>query len=102
METRPIRLGIVGCGGLTQSVHIPCVASLEAFRVTAVCDVREEAARRAAARMPGSRVYTEAERLLEEEEVDAVFVCAPPAVHEAVTLAALARGRHVFLEKPPS
>jgi predicted dehydrogenase len=26
METAPIRLGIVGCGGLTQTVHIPCVA----------------------------------------------------------------------------
>jgi predicted dehydrogenase len=42
METAPIRLGIVGCGGLTQTVHIPCVASLEAFRVVAVCDLREE------------------------------------------------------------
>src|SRR5947207_1732782 len=101
METRLIRLGMVGCGGLTQTVHIPCVASLEAFRVVAVCDVREEAARRAAARLPSSRVYTAWERLL-EEDLDAVFVCAPPAVHEAVTLAALAQGRHVFLEKPPS
>jgi predicted dehydrogenase len=101
METAPIRLGIVGCGGLTQTVHIPCVASLEAFRVVAVCDVREEAARRAAARLPGSRVFADAERLL-EEDLDAVLICAPPAVHEAVTLAALERGRHVFLEKPPS
>src|SRR5260370_20285811 len=100
METAPIRLGIVGCGGLTQTVHIPCVASLEAFRVVAVCDVREEAARRAAARPPRSRVFADAGRLL-EEEVDAVLVCAPPAVHEAVTLGALARGRHLFLEKPP-
>jgi myo-inositol 2-dehydrogenase/D-chiro-inositol 1-dehydrogenase len=101
METAPIRLGIVGCGGLTQSVHIPCVASLEAFRVVAVCDLREEAARRAAARLPGSRVFTATERLL-DEELDAVLVCAPPAVHESMTLAALERGRHVFLEKPPS
>src|SRR3954453_22157979 len=101
METRPIRLGMVGCGGLTPSGHIPCVAALETDPVVAVCDLREEAARRAAARFPGSRVYTDAARLL-EEELDAVFVCAPPAVHEAVTLAALERGRHVFLEKPPS
>jgi predicted dehydrogenase len=101
VENTPIRLGIVGCGGLTQSVHIPCVASLEAFRVLAVCDLREEAARRAAARLPGSRPFSDATRLL-EEELDAVLICAPPAVHEELTLAALARGLHVFLEKPPS
>jgi predicted dehydrogenase len=101
MQSTPIRLGIVGCGGLTQFIHIPCIASLDAFRVVAVCDLREEAAERAAARLPGSQVSADAERLL-EEELDAVLVCAPPAVHESVTLAALKCGRHVFLEKPPS
>lgn len=101
MIQEPIRLGIVGCGGLTQSVHIPCIASLEAFRVLAVCDLREEAAQRAAARLPGSRAHTDVARLL-AEPLDAVLVCAPPAIHEEVTLAALERGLHVFLEKPPS
>src|SRR6266851_4881624 len=101
MAEEPIRLGVVGCGGLTQSVHIPCVASLEAFRVVAVCDLREEAAQRAASRLPGSRAYTEVARLL-DQPLDAVLVCAPPAIHEQVTLAALERGLHVFLEKPPS
>jgi predicted dehydrogenase len=101
MEADQIRLGIIGCGGLTHVVHLPCLGSLEAFRVVAVCDLREEAARRAAARCPGSRVFTEWAQLL-EEPLDAVLICAPPAVHEEVTLAALAAGRHVFLEKPPS
>jgi predicted dehydrogenase len=101
MEKDPIRIGIIGCGGLTQAVHLPCLASLETFQVVAACDLREEAARRAAARCPGSRSYTEWPRLL-EEALDAVLICAPPAVHEEVTLAALARGLHVFLEKPPS
>jgi predicted dehydrogenase len=101
MASDPIRIGIIGCGGLTQSVHIPCLASLETFRVAAVCDLREEAAHRAAARLPGSRAFTDAARLL-DEPLEAVLVCAPPAVHEEVTLAALDRGLHVFLEKPPS
>src|SRR5260370_35911836 len=91
MAEEPIRLGIVGCGGLTQSVHIPCVASLEAFRVVAVCDLREEAAQRAAARLPGSRADTEATRLL-EEPLDAELVCPPRATHEEVTLAVWRRG----------
>jgi myo-inositol 2-dehydrogenase/D-chiro-inositol 1-dehydrogenase len=101
MEHPPIRIGIVGCGGLTQAVHIPCLVAEESFRVVAVCDLREEAAKRAAARLPGSRAYTDSTRLL-DEALDAVLICAPPAVHEAMTLAALERGLHVFLEKPPS
>jgi predicted dehydrogenase len=101
MDQKPLRLGIVGCGGLTHTVHIPCIASLEAFRVVAVCDVRPEAARRAADRLPGSRALTDASELL-KEELDAVLICAPPAVHEAVALAALERGVHVFMEKPPA
>src|SRR5262245_35277384 len=101
MNAAPIRIGLIGCGGLTQAVHIPCLGSLESFHVDAVCDLREEAARRAAARCPGSRAHTEWPRLL-DEPLDAVLVCAPPLIHEEVTLAALTRGLHVFLEKPPA
>ena len=49
---------------------------------------------------PDIAVYTDYRRLLDEAKVDAVFVTAPDYLHEEMSLAALNRGLHVFLEKP--
>jgi predicted dehydrogenase len=57
--------------------------------------------RRAAARLaPKAKAFTDYEELLESAEVDAVVICLPNALHAAAAVAALKRGRHIYLEKP--
>jgi hypothetical protein len=48
----------------------------------------------------GARAYERWEEMLEREKLDAVWVCTPPLHHRAPTVAALAGGVHVYLEKP--
>jgi predicted dehydrogenase len=95
-----LRVGVVGCGLITQAVHLPALAALaRAFTVTAVADPSPTAVA-AVARRHGARPYARWEDLLEREDLDAVVVCSPNHTHAAVVLAALDRGRHVFVEKP--
>jgi len=48
----------------------------------------------------GARRYADWRGLVADEDVDAVAVCVPPALHAEVALAALGARKHVFVEKP--
>jgi predicted dehydrogenase len=50
----------------------------------------------------GCKAYTDFRELLAAEDVDAVLIATPDHTHAVVTMAALARGKHVFCEKPLS
>ena len=97
----PLRLGIIGCGGLPQGALLPAVATIAELNLVATCDLREEVARSVAERYHASFSTTDYEELL-RQDLDAVMVVAPPAVHETVGIAVLESGRHLFVEKPPS
>lgn len=83
-------------------VLLPALSLVEELRLVATCDIREEAAQRAAERFRAPRFYTDYRLLLERERLDGVLIAAPPAVHVAVGVEALERGLHVFTEKPPA
>jgi predicted dehydrogenase len=94
-----VRLGVIGCGFAAREIHAPRLAQLDdLFEVRATCDVAEPAARAVAESLGAELVYTEADRLLAEDELDAVAVLTP--VHGPLVEAALGRGLDVFVEKP--
>jgi myo-inositol 2-dehydrogenase/D-chiro-inositol 1-dehydrogenase len=97
--TEPLRVGIVGCGRVTQTWHAPALAALEEVEVVAVADPLEQPRVRVAAALR-ARAYDGHAALLEDDGVDAVAVCTPAGHHAEVVHAALAAGRHVFVEKP--
>jgi predicted dehydrogenase len=87
---------VIGAGWIAEE-HVAILRSLEGAELVAVCDVDET---RAAELAAGAAVYTDWRELLERESPDAVFVCTPPMLHREMTVDALARGIHVYLEKP--
>ena len=96
-----MRLGVVGCGLITQLAHLPALAAQsERFAVVAVADpsprVREAVARRHGI----AAAYAAHEDLLAHAGVDAVLVASPNGTHAQVTLDALDAGAHVLVEKP--
>jgi myo-inositol 2-dehydrogenase/D-chiro-inositol 1-dehydrogenase len=91
-----VRIGVVGAGWIAAE-HVATLARLDGAEVVAVCDLDEARARELAG---GGAAYTDWHELLERESPDAVFVCTPPLVHREVTVEALERGIHVYLEKP--
>jgi predicted dehydrogenase len=93
-----IKAGIVGLGFMGQR-YLEFLHRLDGVEVTAVCDIREEVARELA-RASDARVFAQAEDLAASAEVDAVFVCTPEDRHVEVSLAAIAAGKAVMIEKP--
>ena len=100
MNDAPLRLGIVGCGWVALDRHLPALAHVREVTVVALADVDPDALARTAALAPAARRFSSAEALADDPTVEAVAVTVPPAAHVEVALAALARGKHVLVEKP--
>jgi myo-inositol 2-dehydrogenase/D-chiro-inositol 1-dehydrogenase len=92
-----MRVGLLGAGWIAES-HVPHIRG-EGAELAAVCDI--DSARAAAIAEPvGAAVYDQWPAMLEAEALDALWVCTPPLLHRAPTVAALQAGIHVYLEKP--
>jgi len=92
----PLPVGVVGVGSLGQH-HARLYGSLPGARLVGVFDTRTERAAEIAAQFK-TRAYPSLDALL--ADVEAVSVVVPTPAHHEVGLAALARGRHVLMEKP--
>ncbi len=92
----PLPVGVVGVGSLGQH-HARLYASLPEARLVGVYDARAERAAEIA-KQYRTVAYPSLDALL--ADVEAVSVVVPTTAHHQVALAALARGRHVLVEKP--
>jgi predicted dehydrogenase len=96
-----VRVGFLGCGRIAD---LQCLGYLAHPRaeIAAVCDTDPELARARAAAWGARRVHASAEALFADPELDAVEILTPHHLHEAHAVAALAAGKHVSLQKPPT
>ena len=96
-----IKIGIIGAGGMA-AYHIKGFRQAGA-EVVALADVNKAAADKTAAAQGVGRVYGDVAKMLSDEKgLDAVSVIVPNKFHAPVATQALAVGKHVFCEKPPS
>jgi len=96
-----LRVAFVGCGSHATHSLYPCLRWAP-IDLAAVADLDEVKAGRTARQFGARRPYTDYRRMMDEMDLDAVFVCGPPELHRDVALEALARGFHVWMEKPPA
>lgn len=92
----PVRFGILGAGRIAVHGFAPALRAVEGARLVAVAS-REPARGRA---LNPDRVYDDYLALLDDPDVDAVYIAAHNGLHHSLTLAALERGKHVLCEKP--
>jgi predicted dehydrogenase len=98
---RRIRVGIVGCGEVTQIMHWPSLFQLgESYEVTALCDVGTRLLEALGKQWNVKNLLTDHRELLKKDDVDAVLIANPNAFHAEVTLDAITAGKHVLVEKP--
>ncbi|MGO4614153.1 Gfo/Idh/MocA family protein [Nocardia sp. 2YAB30] len=95
-----IRVGVVGASGWADSSHLPALAALEEFDVTAVATTNQASADRAAAAHGARHAFADAGELTAHPEVDLVVVSVKASGHAAVIRAALDAGKHVVSEWP--
>jgi predicted dehydrogenase len=96
--TVTLRAGIIGLG--VGENHIAGYESDPRCRVVALCDIDADKLAAAGARHPGRRLVTDPAALLDDPEIDAVSIASYDDAHHSQIIRALARGKHVFVEKP--
>ncbi len=95
-----VKVGIIGTGGIARGAHLPAYQKVPNVEIVAVSDVVEEATQSAAAQFNVPHVFTDFQKMLEMDEIDAVSVCTPNFMHAKASIAALEAGKHVLCEKP--
>ncbi len=93
-----VKIGFIGVGGIAGS-HLERLSQIEEERVVAVCDVLKEKAE-AAAKKYQATSYMEYKEMLEQEKLDAVFICVLPFAHGNLEIDVAKRGIPFFVEKP--
>ncbi len=92
-----VRVGVIGTG--IGVAHIEALRQVAGVRVAAICSAQEARAAAVARRFAIPRATTDYRDLL-GDDIDAVVIATPPALHLAMGRDAFAAGKHVFCEKP--
>lgn len=95
-----IRWGIIGVGDVTEKKSGPAFYKTEHSSLVAVMRRDEDKVRDYARRHQVDRWYTNADQLINDPEVDAIYVATPPDTHKEYTIRALRAGKPVYVEKP--
>ncbi|SFJ59832.1 Predicted dehydrogenase [Paenibacillus sp. UNC496MF] len=95
-----LKVAVIGCGTIARSQHIPAYNRSEAAQIKYVIDSVEERARSATELCNGAIPLTNYRDMLDDEEVEAVSICTPNAVHAPIAIDCLRAGKHVLCEKP--
>jgi predicted dehydrogenase len=98
--SKPVKVGVIGCGKVAMARHLPTLKDLDGAVVTAIADVDQEKLNSANEKFQIAKSYLGHERLLQESDVDAVAICVPLQFHAEVALDAIAAQKHILLEKP--
>ena len=93
-----IRVAFVGAGGIA-GFHLSHLAKIPDARVVGFCDADRSRAE-AKAKDHKAKAYSDHRRMLDATKPDAVYICTPPFAHGPYELDAVARGCHLFVEKP--
>ncbi|KPI05026.1 oxidoreductase domain protein [Actinobacteria bacterium OK074] len=96
---RLLNVGVVGCAAIAQRTTIPALVADPSVRLVAVASRSRDKAEAVAGRF-GCEAVTGYAALLARDDIDAVYVPLPPALHPEWVGRALAAGKHVLAEKP--
>lgn len=97
---RKIRVGVVGCGVVATAYYLPYLMRMEEVELAAVCDLRVARADACVRLFGAQAAYADYDAMLAQADLDAVFILTAPGTHVRFTLAAVAAGKHVLLQKP--
>ena len=95
-----IRWGIIGCGDVTEVKSGPAFNKTEGFEIKAVMRRDEAKVKDYAKRHGVDKYYTDADALIHDEEVDAVYIATPPDSHLNYALKVAEANKPCCIEKP--
>ncbi|MEP7377148.1 MAG: Gfo/Idh/MocA family oxidoreductase [Chitinophagaceae bacterium] len=97
---KKISWGIIGCGDVTELKSGPAFNKVNNSELVAVMRRDGVKAKDYALRHNVPKWYTDANELINDPAINAVYIATPPSSHEEYTMAVLAAGKPVYVEKP--
>jgi predicted dehydrogenase len=97
------KVGIIGCGGIANQKHLPALTkAADRVEIVMLCDLLIERAEEAAKKynLPDAKVCTDYHEVLNNPEIEIVYVLTPNVSHCEISIAAFEAGKHVLCEKP--
>jgi predicted dehydrogenase len=99
-EKRLLRVGVLGCGPISQAAHLEAALKARNAELYAVCDVAEDLVQKITSRFEPRKAFTEYDAMLGDPQVEAVIVAIADQFHVDAAIRALKAGKHVLVEKP--
>jgi predicted dehydrogenase len=95
-----LKVGILGCGPISQAAHFEAARKAHNAELYAICDVAEDLLEKMAALHEVSVTYNDYDQMLADPNVDAVIIGVADKFHVPCAIKAIAAGKHVLIEKP--
>lgn len=95
-----LKWGFIGCGEVTEKKSGPAFNLVEGSEVVAVMSRNKDKARSYAERHHVKKWYTDAQELIDDPEVNAIYIATPPSSHATFAILSMRAGKPVYLEKP--
>lgn len=99
-EKKEIKWGFIGCGEVTEKKSGPAFSKIPGSRVVAVMSRNADRAQSYAERHHVPRWYSDAWQLIQDPDVNAVYIATPPSSHATYAIMAMKAGKPVYVEKP--
>lgn len=93
-----IRAGVIGAGGIG-AVHLKHLSNHPEVKLAAICDTNGTLSQTQSA-VYGAESYTDSYKMIEQEELDVIYLCIPPFCHGDLEEVIAAKGIHLMVEKP--
>ena len=95
-----LRWGILGCAGIGWDRTLPGIANSSNGRIYAIASRTEEKLAKYVEKFHPEKTYLSYDALLEDPDVDAVYIPLPNALHREWVIRAAEHGKHILCEKP--
>lgn len=100
MSERIIKWGFIGCGEVTKYKSGPAFQKIENSEVVVVMSRNGDKAKTYAKERGIPKWYDDAQELIDDEEVNAVYIATPPSSHATYAIMSMKAGKPVYIEKP--
>ena len=100
MTLNEVNWGIIGCGNVTEKKSGPAFNKVEHSKLIAVMRRNAEKAADYALRHGVPKYYSDANLLINDPEVNAIYIATPPDTHSSYAIEAMLAGKPVYVEKP--
>ena len=100
MDNNIIRWGFIGCGEVTKYKSGPAFQKIENSEVVAVMSRNRQKAKAYALERGIPQWYDDAQELINDKDVNAVYIATPPSSHATYAIMAMKAGKPAYIEKP--